>query len=217
MIGTEVSLALVIGAQGNGMATKRQHEAVFRLMELFHIMTVVVDIHEYMNVSKKPWSKPPSTLSWTPTITSKLLSYLHIYPLTSANGSQSNTFKPKLNHVIPQLTGLKIKFSVLTMALKALHDLSPAQFSELITWYCNTCTPATLASLLVHEHTKDTPTSRSLPLLFPLTGMFFVKYLHGLFLLKTLSDSPLPTGLNLNSFMWLFSPCMMCSMLFSTS
>ena len=35
------------------MATKRQHEAVFRLMELFHIMTVVVDIHEYMNVSKK--------------------------------------------------------------------------------------------------------------------------------------------------------------------
>lgn len=108
------------------MATKRQHEAVFRLMELFHIMTVVVDIHEYMNVSKKPWSKPPSTLSWTPTITSKLLSYLHIYPLTSANGSQSNTFKPKLNHVIPQLTGLKIKFSVLTMALKALHDLSPA-------------------------------------------------------------------------------------------
>ena len=111
---------------GEWYATKRQHEAVFRLMELFHIMTVVVDIHEYMNVSKKPWSKPPSTLSWTPTITSKLLSYLHIYPLTRANGSQSNTFKPKLNHVIPQLTGLKIKFSVLTMALKALHDLSPA-------------------------------------------------------------------------------------------
>lgn len=47
MIGTKISLAPVIGAYGSGMATKRQHEAVFRIMELFHIMTVVVDT--YMN------------------------------------------------------------------------------------------------------------------------------------------------------------------------
>ena len=92
----------------------------------------------------------------------------------------------KSGHILPQLktrhwlpTALRIKSLLLTTAHKALHNLLPACLSHLLSSHSP---PYSSPDTLYLQHTKHTPASGALHMLYSLPGMLFPGSSHNGFL-----------------------------------